>query len=302
MVARSPAAVTVAHPRHLTSIATLVLLLVGTASPADEPLPSDAELERSHAVIGEVLIDNQNIFDLSDPHENNWLFRLANRLHYKTRPSVIRNQLLFHPGDPYSRRQLDESERILRAADYLYDAAITPVRYEDGRVDVRVRTWDVWTLDPGFNFSRSGGANRTGLQLEELNLLGTGIAARAKRSSDPDRVVNLYQLEDLHVLGSFTAVIPTYERNSDGSMRELLIDRPFYALDTRRAWSVDVARATRIDSLYDLGTVTDRFHEDDRSASVAYGWSRGLQQGWARRWSIGVTLDEHVFGAAPGWS
>lgn len=283
---------------------TLLLLITGPRARADESVevPSDAELERSQAVIGNVLIDNQNIFDLANPHENNWLFRLANRLHYRTRPSVIRSQLLFHPGDRYSRRLLDESERILRAEDYFYDAVITPVAYHNGRVDVRVRTWDVWTLNPGFNFSRSGGTNSTGLQLEELNALGTGIAVHAKRTSDVDRVINLYQIEDLHFLGSFTAVVPTYENNSDGSMRELLVNHPFYALDTHSAWGFDVMRWTRIDSLYDLGSIVDQFHEDYRTVSANYGWSQGLQNGWVRRWNIGATLDQHVFGPTPGWS
>lgn len=291
-----------AATRLLRCAALTLLLVLGALARADEPVPSDAELERSHAVIGNVLIDNQNIFNLSDPRENNWLFRLANRFHYKTRPSVIRAQLLFRPGVRYSRRLLDESERILRAEDYFYDAVITPVSYHDGSVDVRVRTWDVWTLNPGFNFSRSGGTNSTGLQLEELNFLGTGAAARAKRTSDVDRVVNLYQIEDLHAFGSFTAVIPTYENNSDGSMRELLVNHPFYGLDVRRAWGFDVMRWTRIDSLYDLGSITDRFHEDYRTATANYGWSQGLQNAWVRRWNVGATLDEHVFGPAPNWS
>src|SRR6516164_8459689 len=76
-------------------------------------IPSPAELEASGAVIGEVLIDNQNIFNLDDPKDDTKLFRLANRLHVKTRPSVIRKQLLFKSGERYNRRAIDESERIL---------------------------------------------------------------------------------------------------------------------------------------------------------------------------------------------
>src|SRR5690242_3695264 len=67
-----------------------------------ETIPSDAQLESSGAVIGEILIDNQNIFDPQDPREDRKLFRLANRLHIKTRGYVVRDQLLFHAGDPFS--------------------------------------------------------------------------------------------------------------------------------------------------------------------------------------------------------
>src|SRR5246127_2110397 len=48
-------------------------------------IPSDAELVASGAVIGEILIDNQNIFNLEDPKDDVKLFRLANRLHSRTR-------------------------------------------------------------------------------------------------------------------------------------------------------------------------------------------------------------------------
>ena len=91
---------------------------------------------------------------------------------------MIRDQLLFKPGQRYSRRLLDESERVLRADGYFYDAWIRAVSYHDGTVDVRVTTKDVWTLNPGFNYGRSGGTNSTGVQLEDISFLGTGTDVR----------------------------------------------------------------------------------------------------------------------------
>jgi hypothetical protein len=68
--------------------------------PIETPgIPSDAVLEKEGAVIGEVLVDNQNIFNLQDPKDDNKIFRLADRLHIKTRARVVREQLLFKPGD-----------------------------------------------------------------------------------------------------------------------------------------------------------------------------------------------------------
>jgi hypothetical protein len=47
--------------------AVLGLLLAAPASAAADPaIPSDADLENSGAVIGEILIDNQNIFNVED--------------------------------------------------------------------------------------------------------------------------------------------------------------------------------------------------------------------------------------------
>ena len=163
-------------------------------------LPSDATLEKEGAVIGEVLIDNQNIFNLDDPKDDNKIFRLADRLHIKTRAKVVRQQLLFKPGDRYSHRLVEESERLLRAQSYFYDAWIRPVRYHDGVVDLKITTKDVWTLNPGFNFGRSGGTNSTGAQLEEENLLGTGAALKYEYQSNVDRSGSSIDLSDLNRL------------------------------------------------------------------------------------------------------
>src|SRR6516165_8589135 len=88
----------------------------GIGPPGPTPgIPSPEELEAAGAVIGQVLLDNQNIFNPDEPKDDNKLFRAANDLHIKTRPEVIRKQLLFKPGERYNRRLIDESERILRA-------------------------------------------------------------------------------------------------------------------------------------------------------------------------------------------
>ena len=95
--------------------------------PAGAALPSFAELEAAGAVIGEIRIEADDVFDLDDPAENNWLFRLANRIHIQTRPDVIRNQLLFRSGEKLVAQRVLETERLLRGNRYLYEASIRPV-------------------------------------------------------------------------------------------------------------------------------------------------------------------------------
>jgi len=107
---------------------------------------SDAELEALGARIGHVAINALDIFDVEDPQEDKALFRAMNRLHVRTRGPVIRRQLLFDTGDPFFRQRLDESERILRNTDYLYDAEIVITACDEGTVDIKVTTQDVWTL------------------------------------------------------------------------------------------------------------------------------------------------------------
>lgn len=284
------------HPR----IPLLALLAAAAMSCAADDIPPPAELERTGAVIGEVFIYNQNIFDLDDPQENKQLYRLANKLHIRTQPQVIRQQLLFKSGDPYSQRLLDESARILRSARYLYDASVEPVAYKDGRVDIAVTTRDVWTLNPGLSFSRSGGESTIGVELEELNLLGTGTDLELSHVSGVDRDSNMIEYKDRHVLDSWVRVRAAYADNSDGSFKALEVERPFYSLDTRWTTGVFLQDDDHIEPLYDLGKVVQEFGSHRKFAAATWGWSNGLRNGWVRRWRIGATYDDSEFSELAG--
>jgi Omp85 superfamily domain len=286
----------------------LFLAAIGVADAAPTPtppealqsnLPSDAELENSGALIGTIDIDNQDIFDPRDPREDRALFRLTNRLHIETRPELIRQQLLFKTGDRYSKRLLDESERILRAERFIYDADIVPTRYADGRVDLMVTTRDVWSLNPGVSFGRRGGKSTYGIELEELNLLGRGVAIALSKKSGVDRDILRFDFIDRHLLGRRLELLASYANNSDGNAWELGLERPFFALDTRWAAGVDFAKFERIDPLYQLGEETYRFREQARTAEIYAGRSAGLSEGWVQRWLVGLTLDQHRFDPLP---
>lgn len=265
-------------------------------------IPTPRELEAHDAIIGRIIVDPRNIFDLNDPREDKRLYRLANALHIGTREQVIRDQLLFRSGTPYSQRLLDESERILRSARYLYDASIRPIAFHDGQVDVLVTTRDVWTLNPGISFGRHGGKNTSGFELEELNILGTGTSLSASHKSGLDRDSTAIGFKDRHVGSSWLSLAVTYANNSDGSTKALSLERPFYALDTPWAAGINVLDDERVDSLYDRGKIVDQFQERSRKASVFGGWSAGLVNGWTRRWTAGVTYDEARFNTAPAWT
>jgi hypothetical protein len=275
---------------------------VSAGTAPDQAIPSDAQLEQAGAVFGEIRIDNKNVFDRSDPKDNKALFRLADKLHVRTRESVIRHQLLFRSGSPYSRHAIEESARILRADRYFYDAAIVPTRWHDGKVDVLVTTRDVWTLDPGFNYNRSGGTNSTGVYLEELNLAGTGSAVAFGHSNGVDRSQSSVSFANTHAFGTWTSVNLGYAQLSDGLMRSAIVNSPFYSLETRHAGGVVAQADDHVDYLYDRGEVIDKFHDHGVFAQAYVGWSEGLQNGWVRRWSAGMTYDERRFYALPSWT
>ena len=269
---------------------------------APQPVPSDAELERMGALVGHIEIDNENIFDLSNPEDNNWLFRLADRLHPVTRQRTISDQLLFHTGERYSRHLLDESARILRGNPYFYDASIQPVAFHDGKVDVRVVTRDVWTLNPGFNFSRSGGKSQTGFQIEEVNTAGTGTSVKLEHSNSVDRSESDIEVRNPHTFGSWFTTDVAYGSLSDGKMRRFILDRPFYSLETRHAGGITLNDNTQDDELYDRGEAIDRFADHNRFYQIYGGFSHGLENGWTQRYSTGIAYDEHVFSESHLWS
>ncbi|MFL6547924.1 MAG: hypothetical protein ACJ8OJ_04470 [Povalibacter sp.] len=285
----------------------LLMVCWSFATPAQDSLaptaiPDPAELERSGALIGDIQIDPQNIFNTEDPKEDTKIFRAANKLHIRTRESVVRQQLLFKSGDHYSQRALDESERILRGARYLYDAWIRPTAYHDGVVDLVVTTRDVWTLNPGLSFGRRGGTNTFGFELEELNILGTGTSISASHKSGVDRDTNALEYKNPHVAGSWVGLHAIYANSSDGSTRGFEIERPFFSLQTPVATGFSGLDDERVEPLYDRGEIVDEFGAHTRTATVYGGWSKGLVNGWTRRWTVGASYDEAQFSALPEWS
>lgn len=268
-----------------------------TVPPRAADLPSDDELEAAGAVIGEIRFDTRNIFDVDKPEEDALLFGLANRLHIRTREEVIAQQLLFKSGERYSRRILEESERLLRTQRYFYDARIRPVGYRDGRVDVEVFTRDVWTLNPGISYSRRGGVSTEGVSIEELNLFGWGKFLSFSTKSDVDRRSKSIDYQDPQLAGTRWTLAAAFADNSDGRRRALAVQHPFYSADTRWSAGVNVLDDRRTQPVYDLGNTVSEYQKKQRGATLFGGWSPGLQEKWTTHWTAGITHDENEFAA-----
>ena len=265
-------------------------------------LPSDAEMEAAGAVIGKIDIDIRNIFDQSDARESNGLFLLANRLHIRTKRSTIQAQLLFASGDKYLARQLAETERTLRLLTYIYDARVVPVRYANGKVDIKVITKDVWTLSPGVSFGRTGGTNQTKLNLQDSNFLGWGKTLQISRGSNVDRTSDTIQWMDPNVFGSRWTSSLAYSDSSDGSERSLQIIRPFWSLDAPWSTRITALSFDRTVSRYNLGEIVDQFNDNETSYELSGGLSNGLVDGWTKRLTFGVRYDRNIFLPTPNTS
>ena len=263
-------------------------------------IPDDATLEAGGARIGQVIFRNLDLFDVGGHDQDSVLFRLGNRLHIKTRDATIADQLLFREGDRYNASAIAESARILRSRRYLRDAYIRPVAYRDNFVDLEVTTQDVWSFNPGLSFGRSGGKNSTGFELEELNLFGMGSRLGIGFKSDADRDSKTLKFHDPQLGSSWWDLLAEYSDNSDGRLADLSLIRPFYSLDSRWAAGFELRDDLRADSRYDIGEKIDQYETHARMASMHWGFSEGLVDGWARRYSFGATYNNHEFSDAPG--
>ena len=261
----------------------------GQTAGAPAALPSFAELEAAGAIVGRIVVNPQDIFDTDDPAEDKALFRLANRLHAKTRPEIIRRQLLFQPGDRVSARIIDETERLLRGNRYLHDVRIRAIEYRDGVVDIEVSTRDTWSLDPGLSVARAGGANSQRLYINEHNLLGTGIGLGLTHTSNVEHSGTEVSVRNNQLFGTRATFAASYADLTDGSAWSLALARPFYSLDTRYAAGIALSRSDVVNKVYEQGVIVSQYRALTENWEAFGGWSAGRVHGWAARYSAGVS-------------
>jgi len=263
------------------------------------PIPTFAELEAAGAVIGKIYINNQDIFDLNNPKEDGLIYRLANKLHNTTRPRTIQQSLLFNTGDIVSVRLIDETERVLRSNRFLYNINITPAAYHDGVVDIEVKTRDTWSLEFGATIGRAGGVNSTSVTFVEKNLFGTGTAIGYSGVSDADRTGTETFISKNHLFGNWEQIEYKHAKYDDGKRDQFKLEKPFYALDTRWAAGIKADANERVDAQYNSGIVVGQYQHQSIAHEIYGGLSKGLVDGWARRYSAGVQYQKDDYTLDP---
>ncbi len=278
----------------------LFALLFAAASATAKTIPNFAELESSGAIIGKIIVNPQNIFDLDDEQENRALFQWANRLHVKTKAEVIERLLLFQSGETVSAQKIDETERLLRRSSTRYEVNIRPVAFQNGVVDIEVSTRDTWTFNLTGSFSRSGGDNKSSFGIAEQNLFGGDVAIAYSRTADVDRSGSEFELSVAHAFDAWTTVDFLRGRFIDGKRTAVTIDRPFYALDTRRSGRLAWRDESRIDSIFNSGNTISEFRRRVRFVEVSGGWSPGMRNSWVQRFTAGANVLDQEFSGVSG--
>ncbi len=256
---------------------SLVLLVsLGTQlSYADNCIPWRSEFSsKKNLLVGKINIITNNIFDLKKPKENKLIHRLANKVHIQTKTSVINNLLLFSEGDNFNPKKIAESERNLRSQRYIKGASIKPRMLCGNRVNVRVKTYDNWTLTPGLTFSRQGGDNNSGIDIEENNLFGFGKSLSFSYKKDAKRNSKLFSYEDPQLFGTRNSLSLGLQDNTDGKGYGISLEHPFYEIDSKYSWGINLSKLKQAIPIYQTGKVIDKITEEQQSTSLFYGWSK----------------------------
>jgi len=249
-------------------------------------------------IIGKIKVINLPVFNLHDPDENNVFYRFINNIHSPTKDDVIHDQLLFKEGDILNPRLLTESERILRENSFLVDAIILPYQRCEKSLDLIVVVRDLWTLLPKLYLSRKGGDNEYGLTLEDKNIFGTGNAIFFQFISDPERDSKSIGFASKNLNDSRINLNLAYSDNTDGINKKLELIRPFYALDTKWSFGMKLNENSFKESMEALNRSITSFDHNANKYQLFAGYSRGLINGFTRRYSFGFSRTEDIFETA----
>ena len=287
-------------PRFLMALTPVLLATKAVADTvplsacASEPLlrvERTSEVKRL-PIVRSIVIKGEPVFDPSRETLGDQILNGMNRLHWQTRDSVIKQQLLFAMGTRVSPSVLAESARLLRSRPYLMAASIKVRNPCESEVDVEVTTRDAWSLTPRLALNRSGGNSKTGFGVREKNVLGLGIQVEFKTVKNLDRQGQQFELSTKHLFNTRVQSSVYFENNDDGDVRALAIGQPFYALDTRKSWGLEVSDISEKIGVYQFGERVRLTQRVRAAGSIFYGISKGLKAGRSHRVTFGLSYED----------
>ena len=198
-------------------------------------LSAPLRAQESAPVIDTIIIVTGEAFTPEEAEKG--LFRFMNSVHIVTKEKVIRDELLFHQGEPFDTAVARETARNLRKREIFRQVDIRTTRI-DGKFAVIVETQDGWSTKPTISLTIATDGNWTGrLGLTEYNLLGTGALASVVYVKEierhgPQLAANFRRLFGSQVRAK--GLVSLWNDGTDGWWR---VGDPFYS--NRDRYSVD---------------------------------------------------------------
>lgn len=259
-------------------------------------IPERPELPEGTWTVASIRFERHPIFETT-PEESIWFHRVANKYHEITTEKTLRNDLLFREGAAITALQLAENERLLRSRKYLRKATIEVecIDQTSKQVQLRVQTWDNWSLLPKISLGHSGGATKTGLGLAEDNLFGSGTQALVEYQSDAERSGYQLKLASDNLFGSFWQSSARYATNSDGESYQFVVAKPFYQLSSAQSYRLDTHKELKTISEYAYGDVWHEYQSKLQALELETGWQISGDEHFALRMLTGAMLQDQHF-------
>ncbi len=258
-------------------LAAALLFLAATAAPLSaagrfyQPPPGFVTTQQLapdfRATIRSLSFDRRDAFDGTVAHTDleRKVFAFGNRIHVESRESTLRRRLLFREGGEVTADLLAETERVLRAEEFLSDAIIA-VRSDSDSCDIMVTTFDQWTTVPG------GGLQVQDLKpgdvflgrwekilrdewywwagISEANVLGTGTKVAAALRHDPIRDTRSLAFTNNNLTSERLQISATAAWLSDGDSLIFKINKPLLSRTDRYAYGATLTAQENSERVY----------------------------------------------------
>lgn len=182
----------------------------------------------------------------------NWVERLGNSIHLKTKNLAVKNFLLFKRNQPLDSLLVKESERLLRTQRYIRRVIIVPEAVKGSRdsVDIDIRVLDSWSLIPNGSFSSSG----TSLELTERNFFGFGheFSNEFDKRFETGETAYLARYRVPNIMNTYINAELNYQiMMTESSLKSVGLQRDFFSPLTKWAGGVYFEKRLVRDSLPD---------------------------------------------------
>ncbi len=245
-------------------LAMTAVTVLASAAAGQEPAPPRPA--RAIPIIDTIAVLTGDVFQPEEVQLNP-TYGAMNGLHIKTRPSVVRRELLFKQGEPYDSAKVAETRRNLNRLG-LFRAVQVDTVTSGGRFVVVVQTLDVWTTGVGLNARSTGGTFTWSVTGSEANLLGTGNSIQMGYNHDVDR--NFYSVGagTRRLLGTGADGSLSYRKYSDGHSFGGTVTSPFRSFSDRSSYSFSgVTTSARVLQFRD-GRRFDSLHLENQRVTV----------------------------------
>lgn len=180
--------------------------------------------------VSRIVMTRHDIFDSTEAAQ--WVRRIVNQLHVRTRQRVVERELLLHVGQTLDSARAAETGRNLRRLRVFRDVQVDTSA--DGKT-LHINTYDGWSTRPYANFRSTGGQTLISAGLLETNFLGLATTLDVRYQQDPDRSLVRLAFGAPRLISNRVSTGAFYNRFSDGSSVGAVIEKPYFSLSGRTA-------------------------------------------------------------------